>query len=108
MAGSHQESPTSRELSPSHTGTSVPEQHASALPSAARTGTRRAVTVPRPARSDRPSRTAPAPLSTPERLAALNITETDCRQCGTVIAGLNGRYACPLCGWANAWSDGDE
>lgn len=105
MAGSHQESPTSRELSPSHTGASVPEQHSPALPSAARAGAHRAVTVPRPARS---SRTAPASLSTPERLAALNITETDCRQCGTVIAGLNGRYACPLCGWANAWSDGDE
>lgn len=48
-----------------------------------------------------------ADLSTPERLAALKITQTDCRQCGTVIAGLGGRYACPLCGWANAWEDGD-
>lgn len=39
-------------------------------------------------------------------LAALEITETECRQCGTLIAGLNGRYACALCGWVNDHSEG--
>ncbi|MEU8777320.1 hypothetical protein [Streptomyces sp. NPDC048606] len=39
-------------------------------------------------------------------LSALEITETECRQCGTLIAGLNGRYACPLCGWVNDHSEG--
>ncbi|MER6445323.1 hypothetical protein [Streptomyces venezuelae] len=38
--------------------------------------------------------------------AALKITDTECRQCGTLIAGLNGRYACPLCGWVNHHSQG--
>ncbi|MFF2941253.1 hypothetical protein ACFVSQ_15570 [Streptomyces niveus] len=39
-------------------------------------------------------------------LDALQITEAECRQCGTLIAGLDGRYACPLCGWVNNWSEG--
>lgn len=39
-------------------------------------------------------------------LSALEITETECRQCGTMIAGLNNRYACPLCGWVNDHADG--
>jgi hypothetical protein len=38
--------------------------------------------------------------------APTEITETDCRQCGTRIAGLDGRYACPLCGWVNGHSEG--
>lgn len=39
-------------------------------------------------------------------LEALEITEAECRRCGTLIAGLDGRYACPVCGWVNHWSEG--
>lgn len=34
------------------------------------------------------------------------ITETECEQCGTRVAGLDGRYACGVCGAVNAWSEG--
>ncbi|MFF1574707.1 hypothetical protein ACFVWR_18360 [Leifsonia sp. NPDC058292] len=39
-------------------------------------------------------------------LAGQEITTTDCRQCGSVVSGLNGRYACGICGWVNAWHEG--
>ncbi|WSP58673.1 hypothetical protein OG306_33085 [Streptomyces sp. NBC_01241] len=35
------------------------------------------------------------------------ITRTDCRQCGTEVHGIDGRYACALCGWVNHWSEGN-
>ncbi|MFK0013694.1 hypothetical protein [Streptomyces sp. NPDC091027] len=41
-----------------------------------------------------------APLPPPE------ITEAECRRCGTLIAGLDGRYACGVCGWVNDHSEG--
>ncbi|MER5728661.1 hypothetical protein ABT084_10015 [Streptomyces sp. NPDC002138] len=41
-----------------------------------------------------------APLPAPE------ITEAECRRCGTLIAGLDGRYACGVCGWVNDHSEG--
>ncbi|MEU2181220.1 hypothetical protein [Streptomyces thermolilacinus] len=41
-------------------------------------------------------------LPTPE------ITTTPCRRCGTVVAGLNGRYACGVCGWVNPWWEGSN
>ncbi|MFI5620525.1 hypothetical protein [Streptomyces sp. NPDC051567] len=49
-----------------------------------------------------------AELATPQEpvLVALEITETECRRCGTRIAGINGRYACPPCGWVNDHSEG--
>mgnify|MGYP003575490692 CR=1 FL=1 len=34
------------------------------------------------------------------------ITRTECTRCGTEIHGVNGRYACPHCGWVNHWSEG--
>ncbi|MFD3698025.1 hypothetical protein ACFWUZ_18040 [Streptomyces sp. NPDC058646] len=34
------------------------------------------------------------------------ITEAECRRCGTLIAGLDGRYACGVCGWSNHWNEG--
>jgi ribosomal protein S27AE len=34
------------------------------------------------------------------------ITTTECLQCGAEVHGLNGRYACGLCGWVNHWSQG--
>ncbi|MDG4865860.1 hypothetical protein P8605_47690 [Streptomyces sp. T-3] len=34
------------------------------------------------------------------------ITSTECPQCGAQVAGLNGRYACGICGWVNHWSQG--
>lgn len=34
------------------------------------------------------------------------ITTTECRQCGTLLSGVDGRYACGLCGWVNHWSEG--
>ncbi|MGC5344153.1 hypothetical protein [Streptomyces sp. DT171] len=40
------------------------------------------------------------PMAPPE------MTYTQCRQCGTEIAGLDGRYACPGCGWVNDHSEG--
>ncbi|MEU3406956.1 hypothetical protein ABZ766_23860 [Streptomyces sp. NPDC006670] len=41
-----------------------------------------------------------APLPAPE------LTEGQCRRCGTHIAGLDGRYACGVCGWVNDHSEG--
>lgn len=54
----------------------------------------------KPAPSARPADAAAA------FLAAREITTTGCRQCGTEIAGVNGRYACFACGWTNHWSEG--
>ncbi|WP_037843234.1 hypothetical protein [Streptomyces sp. NRRL F-5126] len=34
------------------------------------------------------------------------ITYGECRQCGTLIAGLDGRYSCGVCGWVNPHSEG--
>jgi len=34
------------------------------------------------------------------------ITETECEQCGTRVAGIDGRYACGVCGAVNPWSEG--
>ncbi|MGV9705283.1 hypothetical protein [Streptomyces sp. NPDC003483] len=39
-------------------------------------------------------------------VAAAEITTTECRECGVELHGLNGRYACGLCGWVNHWSEG--
>ncbi|MCX5396668.1 hypothetical protein OHA55_06630 [Streptomyces sp. NBC_00102] len=39
-------------------------------------------------------------------MAAPEVTYTECRRCGTLIAGLDGRYACPGCGWVNDHSEG--
>ncbi|MFD7560300.1 hypothetical protein ACFV9E_38115 [Streptomyces sp. NPDC059835] len=47
---------------------------------------------------ERPESTAPLPP--PE------LTEAECRRCGTYIAGLDGRYACGVCGWVNDHSEG--
>ncbi len=47
----------------------------------------------------------PAP-EVPAARAALRLTQTPCQRCGTLVAGLNGRYACPVCDWANPWKDG--
>ncbi|MFD7786851.1 hypothetical protein ACFV4Q_27740 [Streptomyces nojiriensis] len=58
--------------------------------------------TPRPHRAHLPEeRTeSTAPLSPPE------LTEAECRRCGTYIAGLDGRYACGVCGWVNDHSEG--
>nr|WP_239105766.1 hypothetical protein [Streptomyces sp. SID8014] len=34
------------------------------------------------------------------------ITFTSCRQCGAEVAGLDGRYACGVCGWVNRYDEG--
>ena len=34
------------------------------------------------------------------------ITYAECRQCGTLFAGLDGRYSCGVCGWVNHHSEG--
>jgi ribosomal protein S27AE len=39
-------------------------------------------------------------------LESQEITTTDCRECGTQVSGVNGRYACGVCGWVNNWSEG--
>jgi ribosomal protein S27AE len=36
------------------------------------------------------------------------ITYAECRQCGTLIAGLDGRYSCGVCGWVNHHSEGQR
>ncbi|MEW1724208.1 hypothetical protein [Streptomyces sp. NPDC093109] len=38
--------------------------------------------------------------------AGPEITHGECRQCGTLIAGLDGRYSCGVCGWVNHHSEG--
>ncbi|MFJ3231774.1 hypothetical protein [Streptomyces sp. NPDC086787] len=40
--------------------------------------------------------------------AAPEITSTLCAQCGTVVHGVDSRYACPGCGWVNHWSEGSR
>ncbi|MFD8412525.1 hypothetical protein ACFV2Q_12305 [Streptomyces sp. NPDC059650] len=54
----------------------------------------------RPTRAEPPADSTAAPLRAPE------ITEAECRRCGTDIAGLDGRYACGVCGWVNDHSEG--
>ncbi|WP_435849264.1 hypothetical protein [Streptomyces lavendulocolor] len=60
-----------------------------------------------------PASWAPEPLDDPAERPKpggngneLEITHTDCRACGAAVSGLNGRYACGVCGWVNAWSEG--
>ncbi|MDT9682465.1 hypothetical protein RND61_10345 [Streptomyces sp. TRM76323] len=40
------------------------------------------------------------PSTTPD------ITTTVCGACGSQVSGLNGRYACGVCGWVNNWAEG--
>ncbi|MBT2369162.1 MULTISPECIES: hypothetical protein [unclassified Streptomyces] len=50
-----------------------------------------------------------APQEAPQPAAADDgpkITRTDCDRCGTRVAGIDGRYACGVCGWVNHWSEG--
>lgn len=50
------------------------------------------------------------PKTEPMTVAATGneITRTDCRRCRTEIFGIDGRYACGLCGWVNHWAEGDS
>ncbi|MFC9604328.1 hypothetical protein ACFTTN_12825 [Streptomyces niveus] len=50
----------------------------------------------------------PAPEPEPEHATVIGpeITYAECRQCGTLIAGLDGRYSCGVCGWVNHHSEG--
>ncbi|MFE9847346.1 hypothetical protein ACFYPN_00835 [Streptomyces sp. NPDC005576] len=59
------------------------------------TDTDTVVPGPRPA-----ARPVDGPMAAPE------VTYTECRRCGTLIAGLDGRYACAGCGWVNDHSEG--
>ncbi|MET9963758.1 hypothetical protein ABZ128_32585 [Streptomyces sp. NPDC006326] len=59
----------------------------------------------RPQGAQPPAETRAAP-SAPEPLPAPELTEAECRRCGTYIAGLDGRYACGVCGWVNDHSEG--
>ncbi|MGO4462852.1 hypothetical protein AB4039_37080 [Streptomyces sp. M-16] len=57
----------------------------------------------------RPPHGAHAPDTYPDSTAPLpapELTEAECRRCGTYIAGLDGRYACGVCGWVNDHSEG--
>ena len=68
----------------------------------------RVAVVRRPKNTPPPRPYAPPPATAEAAAAFLDsqeITTTDCRQCGTQIAGVNGRYAC-ACGWVNHWSEG--
>ncbi|MEU8890267.1 hypothetical protein [Streptomyces sp. NPDC048442] len=46
------------------------------------------------------------PEPEPEAVVIPEITEAECRKCGTRVAGLDGRYACGVCGWTNEWTEG--
>ncbi|MEU9050379.1 hypothetical protein AB0D37_08235 [Streptomyces sp. NPDC048384] len=48
------------------------------------------------------------PKPSPERSSGPppEITTTECRTCGTLVSGVDGRYACGMCGWVNHWSEG--
>lgn len=48
----------------------------------------------------------PEPASEPAAAIGPEITYAECRQCGTLIAGLDGRYSCGVCGWVNHHSEG--
>ncbi|MFE4260012.1 hypothetical protein [Streptomyces sp. NPDC056883] len=72
--------------------------------------TRRPTGEPHPGSCERPDgegshAESTAPPHVPE-LAAPELTEAECRRCGTYIAGLDGRYACGVCGWVNDHSEG--
>ncbi|MFF5532870.1 hypothetical protein [Streptomyces cinerochromogenes] len=41
-------------------------------------------------------------------LEGQEITRTQCVQCYSEIAGVNGRYACGNCGWVNPWTEGHK
>lgn len=43
---------------------------------------------------------------TPTVYAMPEITTTRCRGCDAEVHGLDGRYACGLCGWTNPWTEG--
>ncbi|AWZ05044.1 MULTISPECIES: hypothetical protein [unclassified Streptomyces] len=62
--------------------------------------TRRTTGEQPPERCEDHADSATAPLPAPE------LTEAECRRCGTYIAGLDGRYACGVCGWVNDHSEG--
>ncbi|MFE9257127.1 hypothetical protein [Streptomyces sp. NPDC006879] len=55
---------------------------------------------PKPASPQASDPEPTAPLPAPE------LTESECRRCGTLIAGLDGRYACGVCGWVNDHTEG--
>jgi hypothetical protein len=38
--------------------------------------------------------------------ATPEITTTRCSGCDAEVHGLDGRYACGLCGWSNHWAEG--
>ncbi|WP_424214090.1 hypothetical protein ACN20G_19570 [Streptomyces sp. BI20] len=61
---------------------------------------------PRPTRAGRPPAVEPEEVEARTPLRAPEITESECRRCGTLIAGLDGRYACGVCGWVNDHSEG--
>lgn len=54
----------------------------------------------------RPHDPPQAATTVPTAATGPQITETECKRCGTYIAGLDGRYSCGVCGWSNAWSEG--
>ncbi|MEU5043191.1 hypothetical protein [Streptomyces griseorubiginosus] len=63
----------------------------------------------RPKNTPPPRPAAPAPdtaAAAAAFLAGQEITTTDCRGCGTQVSGVNGRYACGVCGLSNHWSEG--
>ncbi|MGW1773758.1 hypothetical protein [Streptomyces sp. NPDC002104] len=72
--------------------------------------TRRPTGEPHPGSCERPggdgSHAASAPPPHVSEPAAPELTEAECRRCGTYIAGLDGRYACGVCGWVNDHTEG--
>ncbi|MDX2747289.1 hypothetical protein OG927_32625 [Streptomyces clavifer] len=53
-----------------------------------------------------PEQEQSARLEKPQAFVPPEITYMACAQCGTQIAGLDGRYACSGCGWVNEWTEG--
>lgn len=47
------------------------------------------------------------PTGTPDDVLS-EITRTTCPDCGAIVEGLYGRFACTLCGWTNPWFEGTK
>lgn len=58
--------------------------------------------------TDQTARSAPETAAAAAAfLDSQEITTTNCRECGSEVAGVNGRYACGVCGWVNNWAEGN-
>lgn len=55
-----------------------------------------------------PQRPKPEAVPSAEPPTAPEITSMLCAECGTILFGVDSRYACSGCGWVNHWSEGSR